>query len=203
MSSHTFWYCKVREMPYVAWKYVARWTVDVSIGSRHLIKTGHCWLKSWLMVTVHYLLHMKCATFLILRHFNACNKLSTVFCMVQWKGIFITLLCTCRWFSCSRAYENKLVPKSYEVPYLIMFYSDWCFACLQVEPIWRRVIEELEPVGFGVATVHAENEPLLAKKIGIHSLPSLILLMDGKASVYKETLYSVQKVVGKYDYCIH
>lgn len=97
-----------------------------------------------------------------------------------------------------RAYEHKLVPKSYEVPYLIMFYSDWCFPCLQVEPMWRRITEELEPVGFGIATVHAENEPLLARKIGIHSLPCLILLMDGKASVYKETLYSVQKVVGKY-----
>jgi DnaJ family protein C protein 16 len=83
-----------------------------------------------------------------------------------------------------------------------MFYSDWCFACLQVEPIWRRVIEELEPVGFGVATVHAENEPLLARKIGIHSLPCLILLMDGKASVYKETLYSVQKIVGKTTYLL-
>lgn len=79
-----------------------------------------------------------------------------------------------------------------------MFYSDWCFPCLQIEPIWRRVTEELEPVGFGIATVHAENEPLLARKIGIHSLPCLILLMDGKASVYKETLYSVQKVVGKH-----
>jgi hypothetical protein len=66
--------------------------------------------------------------------------------------------------------------------------------------MWRRVTEELEPVGFGVATVHAENEPLLARKIGIHSLPCLILLMDGRASVYKETLYSVQKVVGKYLY---
>jgi hypothetical protein len=63
--------------------------------------------------------------------------------------------------------------------------------------MWRRITEELEPVGFGIATVHAENEPLLARKIGIHSLPCLILLMDGKASVYKETLYSVQKVVGK------
>ncbi|KAJ9586685.1 hypothetical protein L9F63_019723, partial [Diploptera punctata] len=95
----------------------------------------------------------------------------------------------------TRAYENKLVPKSYRVPHLIMFYSDWCFACLQVEPIWRRVIEELEPIGFGIATVHAENEQLLARKIGIHSLPCLVVLMDGKASVYKETLYSVQKIV--------
>lgn len=95
----------------------------------------------------------------------------------------------------TRAYENKLVPKSYEVPYLIMFYSDWCFSCLNVELIWRQVIEDLEPLGFGVATVDAENEALLARKIGIHSLPCLILLMDGKASVYKETLFSVQKIV--------
>ena len=83
------------------------------------------------------------------------------------------------------------------MPYLIMFYSDWCFSCLNVELIWRQVIEDLEPLGFGVATVDAENEALLARKIGIHSLPCLILLMDGKASVYKETLFSVQKIVGK------
>lgn len=68
---------------------------------------------------------------------------------------------------------------------------------MQVEPIWRHIIEELEPVGVGIATVHAEKEPLLARKIGVHSLPCLILLIDGKANVYKETLYSVQKVVGK------
>lgn len=43
-----------------------------------------------------------------------------------------------------------LVPKSFRTPYLILFYSDWCFACLQVEPVWRRVMEELEPIGVSV-----------------------------------------------------
>lgn len=95
----------------------------------------------------------------------------------------------------TRAYENMLTPKSSRTPYLILFYSDWCFACLHVEPVWRRVIEELEPIGVGIATVHAENEPMLARRVGVHSLPCLIFLIDGKTSVYKESLFSVQKVV--------
>lgn len=99
---------------------------------------------------------------------------------------------------CFRAFENMLTPKSSRIPYLILFYSDWCFACLHVEPVWRRVIEELEPIGVGIATVHAENEQMLSRRVGIHSLPCLILLIDGKPYVYKESLFSVQKVVGKY-----
>ncbi|XP_054263700.1 dnaJ homolog subfamily C member 16-like [Macrosteles quadrilineatus] len=95
----------------------------------------------------------------------------------------------------TRAFENMLVPKSYRTPYLILFYSDWCFACLQVEPVWRRIMEELEPIGVGIATAHAENEPMLARRVSIHSLPCLIILVDGKPIVYKESLFSVQKVV--------
>ncbi|XP_046993030.1 dnaJ homolog subfamily C member 16 [Schistocerca americana] len=95
----------------------------------------------------------------------------------------------------TRAFENKIVPKSFRIPYLVMFYSDWCFACLQVEPVWRRLIEELEPLGFGIVTVHSENEPMLTKKIGIHTLPTLVVLLDGKASIYRDSLFSVQKIV--------
>ncbi|XP_014254175.1 dnaJ homolog subfamily C member 16 isoform X1 [Cimex lectularius] len=95
----------------------------------------------------------------------------------------------------SRAYENILVPKSYRTPHLLLFYSDWCFPCLQVEPVWKRIMEELEPIGVGIATVHAENEKGLARKVGVPSLPCLILLSDGRSSVYKESLFSIQKVV--------
>lgn len=96
-----------------------------------------------------------------------------------------------------RAFENKIVPKSFRVPYLILFYSDWCFPCLQIEPIWRRLVEELELLGCGIATVHSENEQMLSRKIGIRTLPSLVVLIDGKASLYKESLFSVQKIVGE------
>lgn len=49
----------------------------------------------------------------------------------------------------------------------------------------------------GIATAHAENEPMLARRVSVHSLPCLVLLIDGKPVVYKESLFSVQKVVGK------
>lgn len=95
----------------------------------------------------------------------------------------------------TRAFENILVPKSFRTPHLLLFYSDWCFACLQVEPVWRRIMEELEPIGVGIATVHAENEKALARKAGVSALPCLVLLSDGRISNYKESLYSVQKIV--------
>lgn len=90
-----------------------------------------------------------------------------------------------------------IIPKSYRSPQLILFYSDWCFACLQVEPTWRRLMDELEPLGVGLSTAHAEREPAMARKLGIHSLPCLVVTFDGRTSVYKESLFSVQKVVGK------
>lgn len=97
-----------------------------------------------------------------------------------------------------RSFENVIVPKTLRTPYLILFYSDWCFACLQVEPIWRRLIDELEPLGLGLATAHAEKESALARKLGIHSLPCLVVTIDGRTSVYKESLFSIQKIVGMY-----
>lgn len=97
-----------------------------------------------------------------------------------------------------RSFENVIVPKTFRTPYLILFYSDWCFACLQVEPTWRRLINELEPLGVGLATAHAEKESSLARRLGMHTLPYLVITMDGRTSVYKESLFSVQKVVGKY-----
>lgn len=99
-----------------------------------------------------------------------------------------------------RSFENVIIPKSYRIPYLILFYSDWCFACLQVEPTWRRLIDELEPLGLGLATVHAKIESTLARRLGIHSLPCLVVTLDGRTSVYKESLFSIQKVVGMLSY---
>ena len=31
-----------------------------------------------------------------------------------------------------KAYSNNLVPASHKQPHLLLFYSDWCFSCSQV-----------------------------------------------------------------------
>jgi len=94
-----------------------------------------------------------------------------------------------------KAYANTLVPNSYKQPYLILFYSDWCFSCAQVIPMWSKLVEELEPVGFGLATVHTEHERELARKVGVKELPHLVLLTDGKVTHYRESMLSVVKVL--------
>lgn len=95
-----------------------------------------------------------------------------------------------------RHFENKLVEKSTRDAVLVLFYSDWCMDCLRAAPVWRRLVEALQPRGATLATVHAGHEPLLVRQLGVPSLPSLVLLIDRQAYVYKETTLSVQKVVG-------
>jgi hypothetical protein len=52
----------------------------------------------------------------------------------------------------------------------------------QVIPMWSKLVEELEPIGFVLATVHSEHERELARKVGVRELPHLLLLTDGKVS---------------------
>ena len=46
--------------------------------------------------------------------------------------------------------------------------------------MWAKLVEELEPVGFGLATVHSEHEREMSRKIGVKELPHLVPLTDGK-----------------------
>ena len=95
----------------------------------------------------------------------------------------------------SKAYWNTVLPNSEKQPYLILFYSDWCFTCLRIEPIWTRLVEELEPVGFGVATVHADHEKELTRKVGTKELPHMVLLLDKKPIHYKDPQFSAVKAI--------
>jgi DnaJ family protein C protein 16 len=66
--------------------------------------------------------------------------------------------------------------------------------------MWRRLIDELEPLGVNLVTVHAERESILSRKLNVHSLPCLAVTVDGRTSIYKESLFSVQKIIGEQHY---
>ena len=61
---------------------------------------------------------------------------------------------------CLRSYQNSIVHLSKKQPYLILFYAVWCVACAHIEPIWKRLNEELEPINFGMATVTVASDLL-------------------------------------------
>ncbi|XP_044754562.1 dnaJ homolog subfamily C member 16 [Coccinella septempunctata] len=95
----------------------------------------------------------------------------------------------------SRQYEKQIVPKSSITPYLIFFYTDWCFPCLQAVPHCRKLIDHLEPLGINFVTVHSARELNLARKLSIHTLPCLVLLLDGNSYVFKDSVISLSRLI--------
>lgn len=59
------------------------------------------------------------------------------------------------------------------------------------------MIETLEPLGVNFATVNAGHgrEEGLLRRTSVHSLPCIVLVMSGNNYVFKDSVYSVQKLV--------
>ena len=63
--------------------------------------------------------------------------------------------------------------------YLVDFYADWCGPCKMLAPVLEEVAQELPTVTF--AKVDVDQDPSLAGRYGIQSIPHLILFKDGQA----------------------
>ena len=61
---------------------------------------------------------------------------------------------------------------------LIDFYADWCGPCRMLAPI----IEELaaENPQYAVAKINVDQEPELAERFGVFSIPTLVVLQNGQ-----------------------
>lgn len=95
----------------------------------------------------------------------------------------------------SKYYETHVLTNSNTNPYILMFYADWCFACMKTASVFKKMIDTLEPLGITFATVNAGHEEPLLRKTGVHALPCIVLVLDGKNYVYKDSVFSVQKIV--------
>ena len=74
-------------------------------------------------------------------------------------------------------FENELLRS--DKPVLLDFYADWCGPCKMLSPVLGEIADEYVDV-IRVAKVNVDDEPELAMKFKVSSIPMLVLFKNGR-----------------------
>ena len=72
---------------------------------------------------------------------------------------------------------EEVVLKS-EVPVLVDFWAPWCGPCRMLTPVIEELAEEVTNAKIG--KINVDEEPELAQKFRVMTIPTLIVFKDGK-----------------------
>jgi thioredoxin 1 len=76
-----------------------------------------------------------------------------------------------------KTFDEKVLKSS--VPVLIDFFADWCGPCMMLSPTIAEIAKEANGK-YEVFKVNVDKEPELADRFGVSSIPTLVVMENGK-----------------------
>ena len=73
-------------------------------------------------------------------------------------------------------FENEVMNSEKTV--LLDFWAEWCGPCRMLAPTIDQIAEERADIKVG--KVNVDNDPSLAEKFGIFSIPTLVVIKNGE-----------------------
>nr|WP_308753837.1 thioredoxin [uncultured Anaerotruncus sp.] len=81
---------------------------------------------------------------------------------------------------------------------LLDFWAPWCGPCRMVSPIVDQVAEEVDGRA-KVGKVNVDEQPELAAQFGVMSIPTLVVMKQGKAVATRVGVQSKQAILNMLD----